>query len=629
MKVGYEKVMAVFAVGIIAFAVYRHFSIGLEKLREQEQAAAANSIGAPAEGEQSGSLPSPFGSSVAPTGTLRDIYGLQRSLDDLPEAPATVLCFLGVDCPLANRVLPALLRLESRFRGRGARFVAVYSHEGEDLTAAASHALEHRIKFTVLKDFDQKLADAFGIQRSPEFCVLDGERKLRYRGRFSDQITLASTRPQATREDLELALRQVLDGETVEVALTEADGCLLDRRRPQSTESAVTYTEHIGPILRKNCSNCHRPGGMGPFALASYEDAVRWSGMIQEVTWQRRMPAWHADGRFGPYVNDRSLAADEIHQISAWVEAGTPRGAGDELPPLESTITWTRGQPDELVKVAAPFQVPAEGPIPYQYLWIPDEVTQKLFAQKRWLRATEIHPGVAAVTHHIMVYSVDPGKRGPEYDYEGCRSLGIYVPGSASMVLPDVTALEIPAGSRIVFEMHYTPNGTAVADQPEIGLYFTDQEPQRELVIAVISPRDLVIPPHEQDSVRHLRAVAPVDGDLLSLFPHQHLRGKSFRIDAEFPSGERRTLLSVPRMDFNWQTIYWLREWPFVPKDTIMHIQAHWDNSAANLNNPDPAEEVHWGPQSEDEMMTLWLVYIRREPSTPEERRAAGYDGGN
>lgn len=618
MKSGYEKWLALAAAAVIAAAVWRHFSIGLQKLAEQEAAAQA-AIDAQTPGEPY--WPSPIGQVVsAPSGALRDIYGLERSLDKLPPAQATVLCFLGVDCPLANRILPQVNRLEARYRGRGAQFVAVYPHESEDLTAAAAHALEKRIKFLVLKDFGQGLADALKVQRTPEFCVLDGQQRLRYRGRLSDQITLNSTRPNSSREDLELALEQVLAGQPVETAVTDADGCLLDRRKAPQLQ--VTYTEHVGPLLREKCGNCHRPGGMGAFALGTYDDAVRWSAMIHEVTWQRRMPPWHADDRFGPYLAERKLSQDQIDSIAAWVAAGTPRGAGDELPPLPEHTLWSRGEPDQIVK-APPFQVPAEGPIPYQYLWLPESTTREIFAERKWLRATEIHAGVAAVTHHIMVYSVDPGKRGPEYDYEGCRSLGIYVPGTASMVLPDVTALEIPAGSRLVFEMHYTPNGTPTPDQPEIGLYYTDQPPERELVIAVISPRDLVIPPFEQDSARQLRALAPVDGDLLSLFPHQHLRGKSFRIDAEFPSGQRRTLLSVPRMDFNWQTIYWTPDTPFIPKDTIMHIQAHWDNSAANLNNPDPAAEVRWGPQSDDEMMTLWIVYVRREPSPPAESTSA------
>lgn len=618
MKVGYEKLLAIASICVIAWAVWRHFSIGLERLRQQQAAANAAAT----------SCPAPIGEPVGPTGTLRDIYGLQRSLDDLPTAPATVLCFLGVECPLANRVLPSLLRLEIRYRRKGVQFVAVYSHEGEDLTAAAAHALEHRIKFLALKDFDQKLADALQVERTPTFCVLDAERRLRYRGRFNDQITLASTRPRANRDDLEQALGQVVAGRPVEVAVTETEGCLLDRRRPLPNQAQVTYTEHVGPLLRRHCGHCHRPEGIGPFALSTYEDAVRWSAMIDEVTRQRRMPPWHADGRFGPYANDRRLSADEIALIAGWAGAGSPRGAGDDLPPLADSRGWSSGEPDVVLKPGKPYRVPAEGPIPYQFLWVPQDVSQQVFDKKRWLRATEIHPGAAAVTHHIMVYSVDPGKRGPEFGYEGCRSLGIFVPGNASMTLPDITALEIPAGSRLVFEMHYTPNGTAVDDVPEIGLHFDEQPPERELVMAIVAPEDLLLAPFEADVGRVVRAAAPVDGDLLSLFPHQHLRGKSFRVDAEFPSGERRTLLSVPRMDFNWQTIYWFKEWPFVPKDTIMHIQAHWDNSPTNLNNPDPAAEVRWGPQSNDEMMTLWIVYIRREPSTPEELKAAGFSEG-
>ncbi len=561
------------------------------------------------------SLPAPWGVVPASGDRLRDRFGNLRSIDDYRGHPAVVVCFLGTECPLANRVLPELLRLEVEYRSLGVQFLAVYSHERETLNDVAAHTLERRIPFAVLKDFGQQLANAMGVTRTPEFCLLDGQLRLCYRGRFSDQFTVNATRPQAGRADLKVALDEVLAAREVTVGRTAADGCLLDRQGPSAPDQEVTYSDHVAPLLKAHCVACHRPGGIGPFSLESHADAVRWAAMIGEVAWQRRMPPWHADPRFGHWQNDRRLSAEDINVLAAWATGSHPRGSDpDGTAALDAQAEWAIGQPDTVVEVSPPFAVPAAGPISYQYLWIPKPITDRLFSAERWMRASDIRPGVAAVTHHIMVYSVDPGHRGPEHGYDGCRSLGIFVPGQASMTLPAGTGLRIPRGSRLCFEMHYTPNGQAATDQPRIALDFWKEPPAKELVITQIDTRTLSIPPGVEDHQHVLKAACPADSDLLALYPHQHLRGKTFQFECTFPDGRRETLLSVPRMDFNWQSLYWFQEPLFLPQGAVVRIEAHWDNSPGNPYNPRPDATVVWGPQSEDEMMVGWLVYVFRDP---------------
>ncbi len=556
-------------------------------------------------------LEPPFGQVIADTDALRDIHANSRQLSEFGGHKAVVLCFLGTGCPLANRSVPSVRRLEQEFREQGVQFCAVYSNAGETLGDVAAHALDYRIEFCVLKDFEQQLADALGVTRTPTYCVLDENLALVYRGRLNDRFGVNYTHDSASREDLELAIEQLLAGQRVEVHETVADGCLIDRYRPPAVEGEVTFAEHVGPLLQRHCETCHREESMAPFALSTYDDAVQWSEMIKEVVFQRRMPPWHADPRYGDFKNDLLLPQNEIDTIIAWVDSGMPSGDLSQFEPSDWSEEWLMGDPDAIVQAGHPTDVPAEGVLPYQYVWVPEEVTDEIFDRERWMLNSEVHPTSPEVVHHLFVYSVDPGEPGPEVRYQGCRCLGIFVPGTASMPLPPDAAIRIPAGSRICFEIHYTPTGKPAADQPFFGLKFTDHEPEKELVITLLETRRFELPPGDPHYRYDLKGLSPADGELVGMFPHMHLRGKTIEYRATFPDGKVEKLLSIPRWDFYWQRIYWLDEPLPIPRGTKISMTAYWDNSESSIRNPDPEAKVVWGRQTTDEMFIGWLIWTR------------------
>ena len=271
--------------------------------------------------------------------------------------------------PCVQPLCAGLIELEKIYRGKQVQFLAIYANENEDLEQMAIHAGDRNFPFPVLKDSGQPLAELVGAARVPTVAVLDGEFKLRYRGRVSDQYGVASKRPKETRADLAEALAEILAGRKVTVAETETDGCLLDRVRAKPAVTQVTYTKHVAPILQNRCQACHRPQQTAPFALMTYADAVKHSAMIREVTRERHMPPWHADPRYGHFSNDRRLTSEEIETLSAWADGGLVRGDDKDLPkPVTSAQGWVHGKPDVVFEMPEEFEVPAAGVVPYKVL---------------------------------------------------------------------------------------------------------------------------------------------------------------------------------------------------------------------------------------------------------------------
>jgi len=558
--------------------------------------------------------PTPLAAHHVDTSALRDLHGNQRSLASIAGKRATVLVFLGVECPLANLYVPQILELEKHYRDAGVHFVAVYSHENELLITAAAHALERDIPFTVVKDFGQRLADSLGVTRTPTVCLIDSEGGLQYRGRISDQYGVNSRRPTATREDLRIGIDELLAGQTLSVATTDADGCLLDRHRAKPASAPPTFAD-VAPILSKRCATCHRSGQAAPFALADYDDAVQWSKMIREVVSERRMPPWHADPRYGHFANDRSLSQDEIDKLLAWIDGGMVRGnAQQEVGSLVSAGEWGLGTPTAVVSVNDGFQVPAEGVLSYDYLQLKSSVTDELFDRDRWVQAAELKPSNPSVVHHMTLAIMPPGVKADPSNPVTLPMLAAWAPGDPFFRYPPGTALRIPKGSSLLFEVHHVPNGTATLSRPSVAFTITDDPPEREVRLATHDHLSLNLPPGDPHYRAETQSTFAVDALILGLYPHAHFRGKAFNFEATYPDGTQETLLSVPRFDFNWQTFYWLSEPKRVPAGTQLTCVCYYDNSRYNLNNPNPAANVRTGSQSTDEMMVGWVFFVAEQP---------------
>ena len=564
----------------------------------------AATLGQPA-AEKPVAAPAP--GAVVPKLSLPDIHRRPRALDRFKDAKALVVVFVGTECPVANLYVPTLVELHKDYAAKGVQFLAINSNSQDAFTLVAAHAQERNLPFPVLKDFDHKAADAFGAKRTPEAFVLDANRVIRYHGRIDDQYGVGVRREKPTRSDLKEAIDELLAGKSVSTSETEAPGCLIGRTAPMAAGD-VTYTKQVSRILQARCQECHRQGQIGPMALLTYDDARAWAGTIREVVREERMPPWYADPRHGSFSNDRHLPKEDADTLVAWVTAGCPKGDEKDLPaPAKFPEGWSVGTPDAVFRMVDEFQVPATGVLDYKKFTVDPG-----FKEDVWVQAAECRPGNRAVVHHILVYIQLPNR--PIYAADGtAMMLSGWAPGDMPGVYPAGTAKRIPAGAKLVFEVHYTPNGTAQADRSSVGLVFAKKPPERPVETNILANMGLRIPPHVGRHEGRFVYTFRDDAKILSLMPHMHLRGVSASYTATYPDGRTETLLSVPDYDFNWQSVYRFKEPLKVPKGTKLTWVGRWDNSADNPRNPDPTKEVRWGLQTWDEMQNGWMEFVREK----------------
>ncbi len=433
--------------------------------------------------------------------------------------------------------------------------------------------------------------------------MLDQARIVRYHGRIDDQYGVGFARTEPKRNDLKQAVDELLAGKSVSVTEAPAVGCLIGHARDAQANAPVTYSKQIARLLNKRCVECHHAGDIAPFSLTSYEDASGWAEMIAEVIDQGRMPPWHADPKYGKFSDDRRLTDEERREIHEWVAAGAPQGDPKESPQAPSfpPTGWHSKRPPDLILAMSttPYHVKADGVIRYQRFRI-----ESGFTSEKWVEMAEVMPGNRAVVHHVLVHCRSSrGREGGGLAGQGF--LAAYVPGLRPIAYPKGMAKRIPAGSSLTFQIHYTTNGSAQDDITRIGLWFVDPKKVTHEVTTIAAVNPLFVIPAGDDNyaVEATSNRFPGGAQLLTFMPHMHLRGKSFFYEAVFPSGKRQTLLDVPKYDFNWQTSYREQQPLRLPAGTRIHAIAHFDNSEANLNNPDPKASVTWGDQTYEEMM--------------------------
>ena len=542
--------------------------------------------------------------------SLRDYRGKVRSLDEFSNAKLVVVAFLGVECPLAKLYAPRLQDLHERFSEQGVVFLGVDSNRQDSITELAAYARTHGVEFPLLKDAGNEVADAFGALRTPEVFVLDGQRKVRYWGRVDDQYGLGDNsgyaRPEIEQADLANALDELLAGKDVSVPVTEAKGCIIGRVTKVNPHGEVTYANQIARILQDRCVRCHRDGEIAPFPLTDYDEVVGWAEMMREVIGEGRMPPWFADPKYGHFANDARMTDEEKTLFNTWVDNGCPQGREADLPkPRNWVVGWQIPEPDQVIHMAdEPYTVQAEGVVEYQYFTVDPG-----WKEDKWIQAAEARPDNRAVVHHIIAF-IRPPKEGFFGDGQGggSRLLAGYAPGGGVRVNPPGVATLVPAGSKLVFQMHYTPNGSVQKDRSYVGVVFADPQTVHKRVRGgAPSNHGFAIPPGDPHYKVTSQHKFERDMELMWFAPHMHLRGSAFRYEVAYPDGRREILLDVPKYDFNWQIRYVLAEPKLMPAGTTMHCTAYFDNSADNIANPDPTETVRWGDQTWEEMMIGWF----------------------
>jgi hypothetical protein len=382
-----------------------------------------------------------------------------------------------------------------------------------------------------------------------------------------------------------------------------------------------TFYKEVLPVLEQHCQACHRPGEIAPFPLVTYAETKPWAKLMRDSVTNRKMPPWFADPCCGHFVNDPSLSPAEIKSVADWVEAGAPEGNKvDAPPPPRWTKAWNIDPPELELKMPIPVRIPAAGDVEYTY-----EIVPTNFAEGKWVRMSELRPSARGHVHHAVVYVRPPDSkwlrgapigapftastlRDPHLMHEAHSTtsdlLLVYAPGSSPENWPAGMAKYIPAHSDLVFQMHYTTNGKASADQTSLGMVFSTRPPsQRVLTLQLANEHDTIpIPPNRDNYRVGVEGTLPNDALLLGFFPHMHLRGKKFEYNLVRADGTRETLLRV-HYDFYWQLSYRLAEPRRLPAGTRLEAVAWYDNSRNNAHNPDPDSPVEWGDQTYNEMM--------------------------
>ncbi len=366
-------------------------------------------------------------------------------------------------------------------------------------------------------------------------------------------------------------------------------------------------------------------------SLLTYKDARPWAKAIKEAVLLRQMPPWFADPAHGTFSNDRRLSQQEIDTLVAWADTGAKEGDLRDAPsPKTFAEGWAMGKPDQVIQMPNAYDVPASGTVEYTYIVVPTG-----FTEDKWVQQVEVRPGNKSVVHHIVMLIRPPGvkympdaqpgvpyvppktpeKHRPDTGDGGFQMtgavemVGVYVPGGVPYELKPGQARLIPKGSDLIFQMHYTTNGKAAADQSRIGFIFAKEPPKERVVNTFVGNLNFHIPPQAPDFAVHARVTMYAPATVLSLFPHMHVRGKSFEYRVTYPTGETETLLDVPKYDFNWQLSYYLKEPKVLPKGTVIECIAHYDNSPNNKFNPDPTKDVYWGDQTWEEMLAGFVDF--------------------
>jgi mono/diheme cytochrome c family protein len=396
--------------------------------------------------------------------------------------------------------------------------------------------------------------------------------------------------------------------------------------------STPTFNKDVAPILYKNCSNCHRPGEVAPFALLTYDDAAKRAKQIAAITTSRVMPPWKATPGYGEFLDERRLTDQQITTIRDWAMHGAPEGDPKEkpVPPVFAT-GWLAGQPDQVIEMKQAYSVPAEGPDQFRCFVIPLNA-----AQDEYVNTVEFRAGNPKIVHHAILFldssgegrtkEEAPGKGydcvgGPGLDITG--ALGGWAPGATPATSRPGVASTIKKGSDLVLQIHYHLDGKPELDQSKIGLKFSKEPPTKGLTLFVLGNQKIDIAPGDDHYVVKASGTLPMDAEAIAVFPHAHYLCKDMKVDATLPDGTTQPLIWIKDWDFNWQGAYRYASPLPLPKGTRLDMQYIYDNSAANPHNPsNPPREVKFGEQTTNEMAFAFVSLTLESPAKVPEFRA-------
>ncbi len=538
---------------------------------------------------------------------LLDQHGVAHQMHYHKDAPAVVLIVHGNGCQIVQSNLEDYRALRDDYADDGVKIMMINSNLQDTRESIGIEATEWQVDFPILDDSTQAIGRSLGLTRTAEVIVLNPlDWSIVYRGALSDRVHYERQKNEASESFVRNVLDSMIAGDIPDYRETSSPGCIINFADIDGT--AISYSDTIAPLLQEKCTVCHVAGGIAPWAMSEYRMILGFAPMIREVLRTRRMPPWHLDPQVGEWQHDASITDDERATLLAWLEAGAPRGDGNDpllaIKPKETS--WTLGEPDLVLEIPA-FDVPATGTVDYQF-----PLVENTLGRDAWVVAATIIPGDSRAVHHVLMGTVSEKIEAGKEDLEAIFENYImgYAPGNESAHMPEGTGVFVSKDDWYTFQMHYTPYGRASTDATRVGLYFADEPPEQYFRQQVVLNPRIRIPPHAPAHEESAYFEFTHDAVIHNLTPHSHYRGKSSTFELIYPDGRQELILSAPNYDFNWQRTYSFVEPKRVPAGTRIVHQTVYDNSANNPGNPDPDSEVHWGLQSEQEMLYGSMSYV-------------------
>lgn len=418
---------------------------------------------------------------------------------------------------------------------------------------------------------------------------------------------------------------------------------------PNVPEEEVSYHTDIRPLLEQHCVACHVEGNVGPFPLDSYAAVEEMGASVVDAVANRRMPPWRHNPDCRPAKDATRLTDDEISKFLAWADADFAEGDPSSfVEPSESSAPLVRA-PD--IIVAPPVGYAPDVTRPDDYRCLPLDLE---FPEDAFITATTVAPDQKALVHHVILYAVpqsevptiealDAAEEGPGYTCFGgsgtqlSSTLGGWTPGEAEPIINDDAAFRVPAGSKLVMQMHYNVvglEGAAPPDQSELEIWLVPegQPPSTLLSLTPVADTGLRIVAGDEESVQVSERHLTVDGvHVVGSSPHMHLLGRSLRTEVIRADGTVECLSDIDDWDFAWQRAYVYEDGFEVPLsiDDTVRITCTYDNSAANqpvVNGERvPPRDVTWGEGTFDEMCLDYLVLAAPFQGADASGLCAGY----
>ena len=528
---------------------------------------------------------------------LSDQNYIGRHLYKMRDARAIVLISYAAGDATLRADAATYMALKSAYAAVGVEFLMIDSVLGETREQVNPAAKAVGLDMPILFDYEQLVGDGLNLSRAAEVVVVDPKTwSIVFRG---------PVRSPAVKH----ALDSLVDGQpTLLPGEAAKGGVIAFPLKSSASKAGISYAKDIAPIIQAECAACHQPGGLGPMRLTTFQEIKAFAPMIREVLRTHRMPPFQPDVTVSHWAPNEGLSSDQLRMLVHWIEAGAPRGAGED--PLTKVSfqapVWPLGEPD-LILDLPDVNVPAAGVMDYQ-----KPVVHTTMPEGRWMKASAFLFTDRRALHHVTTGLRVPNETGVEMSLPEARGgIGGQGPGRSINLTPPDMGIWIPANSTIAFETHYTPYGKATTESTKMGLYFYPKgaEPQYPMRVHGIYDMGITLPAGEEFHPEIAYEDVPRDMLVYGLTPHAHVRGGSTQVSIEFPDGHEQLILAAPNYRFDWQCEYYLAEPILAPAGSRIINRWTYDNSPRNFANPDPKRAVPFGEQSWDEMLTFFVHY--------------------